>query len=480
MRNSFFLKILALCLAVSLGAVFLTNLTFNLTAGYVVTAGIGEEAVKLAEEAASRVDASLYDRLIAGSMDPQEAQVPLVEELRLLQADLAPRGVENVYTLAPRAGAVYVIADPSGDHLPFRVADETNVGLKTSVYKSGNSDFTTKPYQDEWGTWISGYAPLRNSRGHVIAVLGVDLPLGAFPLMNEIVRRNLLVSLTPSVLLALLASIYFARKLTLPVRQLTKGLRRVELGDFSTQIIVRTRDELARMADAFNAMTRELSEKERIRSVFQQAVSKEIAEEMLRGGVDLDGEIREVTVLFSDLRGFTAMSEGMAARDVLKRMNEYFSIMAPIVSAHGGVIDKFVGDEIFAIFGAPVAIEDDAMAAIGAALEMKEALTDLNARMDAPATSRLAMGIGINTGAVVAGNVGSRDRLNYTVLGQTVNVGARLCSQAGPQEIVISQDTYLRVKGRVEVQPLPPLSVKGVTFALHAFKVLGRKDSTNA
>ena len=224
-------------------------------------------------------------------------------------------------------------------------------------------------------------------------------------------------------------------------------------------------------------MTDELAEKARLRDMFAQSVSAEVAEQMLSGAISTGGELKEVTVLFCDIRGFTQITESMAARNVIEILNEYFSALMPCVDAHGGIVDKLVGDEIFAVFGAPLDLEDDALAAVRSALAMKSALEPFNAARIQKSEKELAFGIGISTGAVIAGRLGTEKRRNYTVLGNTVNVGARLCNSAGPGQILISGSTYLRVKDRIEVNALPQLQVKGITFPLDVFEVISVQES---
>jgi adenylate cyclase len=201
---------------------------------------------------------------------------------------------------------------------------------------------------------------------------------------------------------------------------------------------------------------------------------------MLKGHASPEGELREVTVLFSDIRGFTSLSETVPAREVVALINDYLSTLVPPITENGGVVDKFVGDEIFAVFGAPIQLPNDALAAVRAAILMKDRLAALNDRRAGAAKPPIAIGIGINTGAVVAGAVGSTERRNYTVMGAAVNQGARLCSAATPGQVLISRTTYYRVQDHVRVRELPPLTVKGIPYSLSAFEVLGWKAQDDA
>lgn len=239
----------------------------------------------------------------------------------------------------------------------------------------------------------------------------------------------ILLAVTASLIVALLGG-RIAASVTRPVSRLVEGVNRISSGDLTGKVEVDRSDELGILARAFNEMTRGLEEKEKVRALFGKVVSHQIAEELLRSDVVLlGGETRVVTVLFSDLRNFTTTCEKMAPEAVLHFLNRYLDRMARIVEKHGGVIDKFIGDAIMAIFGAPVHQPDHAQRAIKCAGEMHLALDELNRELAAENLPLIGMGVGVHTGEVVAGNMGSENRLNYTVIGDTVNVASRLESE---------------------------------------------------
>ncbi|MGH9810869.1 MAG: adenylate/guanylate cyclase domain-containing protein, partial [Terriglobia bacterium] len=182
-------------------------------------------------------------------------------------------------------------------------------------------------------------------------------------------------------------------------------------------------------------------EKRKIRKTFSQYLSPGVIalierdpQKYIRPG----GETKELTVMFSDIRGFTALSESMTPDDVAKLLSEYFSVMVEIVFRHGGTLDKFIGDAVMAQWGAPLGDPDDPDRALAAALSMMMALDRLNDAWRAKGQPELQMGIGINTGEAFAGNIGSERRLEYTVIGDTVNTASRLCGVAKPGEILVS------------------------------------------
>ena len=233
--------------------------------------------------------------------------------------------------------------------------------------------------------------------------------------------------------LALVASLVLSRSLAVPIRELAAAAAAVGRGNLRVAVPVRSRDEVGRLAAAFNEMTAGLALKERYRSVLDLVADREVADDLIAGRLTLGGELREASVVFCDVRGFTALTERMEPGEVIALLNEHMTALTRVVYANGGVVDKFVGDQVIALFGVPRSTGHDAYAAVRAAREMIEARTTLNARAARP----LDVGIGVASGTVVAGCLGSADRLNYTVLGERVNLAARLCAQAGQMEVLI-------------------------------------------
>jgi class 3 adenylate cyclase len=208
--------------------------------------------------------------------------------------------------------------------------------------------------------------------------------------------------------------------------------------------------------------------------LFQKFVPEVVVNETMKqeGSPIFEGETRYVTVLFSDLRGFTPMSENMTPKEVVTFLNNYYSIMSNIIKKYTGNVMQFVGDEIFASFGAPEAIPDPEKSAVFCALEMMDAtkkLQDVSGR-------DISMGIGINAGEVITGNLGSEDRINYCATGDTVNTGKRIETLTKTQEntIYISKSVYTKVKKVVHVEELPLQVVKGKKDPIEVFRLVSR------
>ena len=274
-------------------------------------------------------------------------------------------------------------------------------------------------------------------------------------------------------LVALLAafalSLALANGLAVPIRELVAGTTAIKRGNFTAEVPVRSRDELGQLAASFNEMAEGLALKEKYRSVLNMIADKDVAEQLLRGEVKLGGERREVSILFCDIRGFTPLAQGMRPEEVIAMLNAHMTALTLVVHEHQGVVDKFVGDLIMALFGAPRSYGHDPLRAALCALQMIGEREKLNRDTDRP----IQIGIGIATGEVVAGCMGASSRVDYTVLGERVNLASRLCGQAGPGQILIDQETRKRLKDSVITQELEPRRLKGYEEPVRVWELKG-------
>ncbi|MFZ2959710.1 MAG: adenylate/guanylate cyclase domain-containing protein [Candidatus Ozemobacteraceae bacterium] len=232
-----------------------------------------------------------------------------------------------------------------------------------------------------------------------------------------------------------------------------------------------------------NASLARLHEEEAVaRARLQRLFSPAVAELVASGRLEVKqgGEPRRTTVLFADIRGFTAMSETMSAGEIVDLLNQYFECMVDVVFQFEGTVDKFVGDELMALFGAPASLPDDAVRAVKAALTMLDELEKFNIEREANKQPVFQIGIGINTGDVVAGYIGSSKALQYTVIGAPVNLASRLCSRARDGHcIVISEMTWKDVQGYFQVEEMEPMLLKGISQPVRAFSVIKFNEVLN-
>ena len=210
-----------------------------------------------------------------------------------------------------------------------------------------------------------------------------------------------------------------------------------------------------------------------VRSNFERYFAPNVAADIARqdGDIRLGGERRPITVLFSDIRGFTAIAESMGPDAVAQLLSEYFSEMVEVIFEHGGTLDKFIGDAVMALWGAPIAHSDDPDRALEAAVAMQRTIEELNRRWVASGRPEIGVGIGISHGEVFAGNIGSHRRLEYTVLGDAVNVAARLCAEASPGEILVSEALLRMAKKPVDYEYLPELGLKGKSQSVQVYRI---------
>jgi adenylate cyclase len=208
-------------------------------------------------------------------------------------------------------------------------------------------------------------------------------------------------------------------------------------------------------------------------------VSKNVAARIVTGEQDLvlSGERAKLAVLFSDIRGFTPLSQRVAPEEVVSLLSRYFGEMAEIVYGHDGTLDKFMGDGMMAFFGHPTAHEDDTLRAVKAALEMQRRMSRLQKEWESEGKEPLTIGIGISTGDVVVGDVGTKVRYEYTAIGAHVNLASRLESQAPGGAILLSETAYEEVRDRIEARPLDPIQVKGISEPVTVYELIGLRSN---
>jgi adenylate cyclase len=266
--------------------------------------------------------------------------------------------------------------------------------------------------------------------------------------------------------------------LTRPLLKLAQGTKTIAAGNFDVVLPVASSDEIGDLTVSFNEMARNLKEKEKIKHAFSSYVARQVVDEILKNpdGIMLTGERRDVTVIFCDLRGFTPLAEKLPPEEVVAALNEFYSLMIETTIKNDGSINKFLGDAVMAIFGAPVHYADHSLRAIKTAVGMQTQVAELSARRVKSGKAPIAIGIGVSAGEAVAGTVGTESQMEYTVIGDRVNLAARLESNAKPGQILISQETYDHVADHVNARCLGPMMVKGKEEEVTVFEILGMAD----
>ncbi len=282
-----------------------------------------------------------------------------------------------------------------------------------------------------------------------------------------------------AVIFGSIASLGLASWISTPIYNLIEGTKAIAGGNYQYRLPVKSQDEIGTLTQAFNSMAQTLQHKERVEQAFGKYVSGQIAEWILKNPhIYVEGIKQEVTVLFASIRGFTSLAESIPPEQVVELLNRYLTVMTRVIFDFNGLLDKFMGDAIMAVFGAPVLRQENhAEMAVRAALKIQEEIQKLGDQLQREGKKYVGVGIGINSGEVVAGNMGSLERLEYTVLGDNVHIASRLESVAGSGQILITEDVYQNVKNLIDVDQLPPVPIKGRTKPLISYEVKKLKNN---
>ena len=305
-----------------------------------------------------------------------------------------------------------------------------------------------------------------------LALVGAD-PATAAEVVDGL-RLIIVFILAAGMIAAVGLSIFAANSVAAPLKDVEAAMAEVERGRLDGHAPVVSTDEIGAVAEGFNRMLHGLREREQVKETFGRYVTPEIRDEILAGRISGEGELKEVTVLFADIRDFTPWVEATAPRDVVRDLNEYFTEMAEAIRTHRGLVLQFIGDEIEAVFGAPVASRDHAAMAVRAALDMRKRFRAWNARREAAGKPALRHGIGIHTGTVLAGNIGGAERLSYALVGDPVNLASRIqgLTKDFKVDILISEATRKSIDPAVALEELPAVRVKGRAEEVNVYKVV--------
>ena len=299
----------------------------------------------------------------------------------------------------------------------------------------------------------------------------------------NLTKRNLYLSLAIFFLAILLIWLY-SKTISRPLKVLTETSAEIEGGNFDINLETKTHDEIAVLTKSFNHMSKGLAERERLKDSFGKFTNKEVAEKAMKGELTLGGESKNVTIFFSDIRNFTALSEKLAPAQVVEFLNDYMTRMVHCVDRTGGVVDKFIGDAVMAIWGSPISAGSPAMDALNcviSALLMRSALMEFNKTRGGVKNPKIRIGCGINSGEVIAGQIGSKEKMEYTVIGDAVNLASRTESLNKPfgTDILITENTYKLISKLVAVEEMPSVHVKGKSAPIKMYAVVNMPKAKN-
>lgn len=398
---------------------------------------------------------------------------------------------ERIRTMVRNLGATFARLKPEEHNLAFLLVTNTNGDVIEGFAATQLAVFPGGITYESQSQVLTEVARLGGALGGHVRTTASDITIPGRGVVGKLyvgisvarvehdLQRDLLLSV-----LALLAAVAallvyssqaLGRLVVRPLEQVVNSMRAVRDGSLNEELPVRSNDELGILSETFNFMVTGLRDREKLREAFNRYVSRQVYEKLQAGELQLAGEQREATVVFTDIRSFTSLAERMTPKEVVHLLNEYFTEMVEIVFKYDGFLNKFIGDAIMAVYNVPLEQSQPELRAVRTAIEMLQALERLNQRRQARGLFPLRIGIGINTGPVIAGNIGHEERLEYTVIGDTVNLAQRIESQTKVtgMPLLISQATYERVADAVVAEALPVVKLKGKQESVQLYAVTG-------
>lgn len=342
-----------------------------------------------------------------------------------------------------------------------RLASEIH-GAAFEIGRSGEATTVSIPLADE--QWMVYVTPMQMT-GEGRTIPGYYAIARSYTQAIEPLRRlqlYIFVLGVLAVLTAVVISFMLTNRITRPVDELVLGIGELERGNYHYQVPVVTNDELGLLTRTYNGLVSNLRERLEMLKFVSGATLDAIKKNL--SSIQLGGERKEVAIFFSDIRGFTSWSENRPPEQVIDMLNTCLRIQGDIIQRHDGDIDKYVGDELVAVFEGPNRDRN----AVRAAIDIQQTL----ARVEALQDYGITVGVGINSGTVVMGAMGSESRMDYTVIGNHVNLGARLCTAAGPGQILVSEWVTANIDRKIPIEALTPIRVKGIEQPVQVYEVL--------
>ena len=447
---------------VSSGVFGLGCAVFYVQARQVFLQQVRERLMSIASVAAASVDPATYE-----AIDGDESAAYLQLKAQFQRYTVANPDLRWMYTLEPpmdggstwtfgldttaKGGELY---SPPG--LSYDMSQEEDMEA-TFLRGSSGVSASEKIYTEQYGSWLSGVAPLKDARGRTLAVVGADISAETYFERSRGVRDAVLITFGLGFLVCVGTSLWFARRIADPY-ELEEARKQAHL-------------------------VRVEAEAERAKGLLARYVSPRVAELLMRDDPTL-GSIRRqhITVMFTDLREFTRLSEDLTPEATVALLNRYFERMVGVAFSVEGTLDKYMGDGLMVLFGAPVLQPDHAWRAVQAALAMRSELVKLNEELTSQGLSPLRIGIGLHTGECVVGSIGAEQRLDFTAIGDTVNTASRIEGLTKSQgvDILLSRETLAEVEGRVLVREVGSTPIRGRKAPLDLFVLEGLADPAPA
>jgi len=366
-----------------------------------------------------------------------------------------------------------------------RKGDSTEIVLEDNLWRKQISQAIPVPEEDDyaaetitdpqWGAIYEVAVPVMLGGQKKIGEVHVGIDLTSLQIASRRIQMVVGGITVIGIIVGILSAFGLGTLLIRPLKALVGGVAEIARGNFEYRIRKTTNDEIGDLTSAFNIMAKDLKDKVLIEDAFKRYVSHQVADEILKDpdvfAKSLKGTKKRITAFFGDIRGFTPISEQLPPEEVVAFLNFYLTEMTTIIFANEGTIDKFMGDCIMAVFGAPVEHSDDVYRAVKSGVEIQKRIEEMNKQRITEGKQDIHVGIGINYGEAVVGNIGSTQRLEYTVIGDSVNTAARLQTVAKGGEIVVSDSVYREVKDHFDFIHMEPVKVKGKARSLKVWKI---------
>ncbi|MDD2715360.1 MAG: adenylate/guanylate cyclase domain-containing protein [Candidatus Wallbacteria bacterium] len=430
--------------------------------------------------AAQQIDTEKHRTLLTRSDEISAAYQEIKESLRKVKANC--KDFKYIYTMRRSSGDVYFVVDAEDD--PTKVShigdlyDEPTEPMLAAFNPPYETQVEKEFNTDKWGTFLSSYAPLFDKEGKFEGILGIDISADKIIRYERLqVSMQFFISLLVLVLVIVIA-IELSRKISQPLLAISRDMQKVQKFEIEDEIQINSRImEMNHMKDAIENM------KKGLRS-FKKYVPAEIVSELisLKKEAVLSAERRELSIFFSDIESFSRIAEKYAPEKLAEDLDLYFRVMTSIILENHGTLDKYIGDAIMAFWGAPRQIENHAVLACLTALKCCRDLSLHEKEWMEKGLPLFKTRFGINTGPVVVGNIGYSERLNYTILGDNVNLANRLegLNKYYGTQIMISEFTYQRSKTEVEARLLDIVAVKGKSQGIGVYELVSERGSLSS
>lgn len=458
----------------------------------VIIAGVGSLLTIVATASSTFTGRDAYDLIEAWHDDPNPSEGATVKAWRAASTIVLTQyrrrsPIVNAVIVIPTLGLAVALMHLNWLGALSLVLAVLAPSLWGTFLSYSAGEFLARPLISDLAEALPDEFPFARSGLPVSVRLKISLPaytvisaMGAATLVSGTrgaagLLTTTLVSVAIGGVMATELAVLLCRSIVAPMERLGRGMRAVRSGDYTVRVPVMTSDEIGELSHDFNRMAHGLAEREEMREAFGTYVDRSTVKLILSGRFPPEGVEVDVSILFTDVQGFTSYAETASAREVIGALNKQFELMVPIIERHGGHVDKFIGDGMMAVFGAPEFFPDHADRAVDAAIEIAQAL---RAQDDL-----LPVGLGVNSGVVVAGSVGGAGRLNFSVIGDTVNTAARVeaaTRQTGDSVLIASATKQRMTRHETVSRGSLPLKGKSEPVELFALQALVGPDSSRA